>query len=86
MQDFAVSGYYWKQTDGFYTETILDDVYEKVGPIVLLVVSSSCFSSFFSVYFVFTAILTFIFMFAQLFRPHFIEKSCYFFHLKVVVA
>ena len=63
MQDFAVSGYYWKQTDGFYTETILDDVYEKVGPIVLLVVSSSCFSSFFSVYFVFTAILTFIFMF-----------------------
>ena len=31
LLDFAVSGYYWKQTGGFYTETILDDTYEKLS-------------------------------------------------------
>jgi hypothetical protein len=31
VKDFAVSGYYWKQVKGFYTESILDDVYEKLS-------------------------------------------------------
>lgn len=31
VKDFAVSGFYYKQTGGFDTESILDDVYEKLS-------------------------------------------------------
>ena len=31
VKDFAVSGYYWKQTDGFYTESVEDDRYKKLS-------------------------------------------------------